>query len=53
MWGRKAVGNGLEREGREAIKGVGALRFKEAAVVEFGVDEGDLEAFGMEDFSEF
>ena len=47
--GREAVRNGLEVEGGGAGEGVGALGFEEAAVVEFGVDEGDVEALVVEE----
>lgn len=50
---REAIGDGLETEVGEARKGIGALRFEEAAVVVVGVDEGNVEASLMEEEGEF
>lgn len=47
--GRHAVGDGLEPEIGEALDGGGALGADETGVVELSVDEGDVEASGMEE----
>uniref|UniRef100_A0A1D1XXD7 Rhombotin-2 n=1 Tax=Anthurium amnicola TaxID=1678845 RepID=A0A1D1XXD7_9ARAE len=46
--GREAIGDGVEAKVREASEGRGAPRLEEAAVVVLGVDEGDVEATGVE-----
>lgn len=48
-WG-ESVGDGLEAEVWEAVEGGGAVGTEEAAVVVFGVDEGDEEAVVVEEF---
>lgn len=50
--GGQAVGDGLEAEVVEALDGVGAAGGYEAAVVVLGVDEGDVEALGVEELGQ-
>lgn len=49
---RKAVGDGGKSEVREAGEGGGAGVPHDAAVVELGVDEGDVETHGVEGLGE-
>jgi hypothetical protein len=49
---REAVRDGGEAEPREAVQRGGAAGAEEAAVVELGVDEGDVEATVVEDLGE-
>jgi len=46
----KAVGNGFESEGGEAVERVGTSGFEEAFAVELSVDKGDMKASVVEDF---
>ncbi|GAB4861241.1 hypothetical protein Ancab_036402 [Ancistrocladus abbreviatus] len=48
----EAIRDGFELERREAVERMGASRSKEAPVVEFSVDEGDMEGSGMKEFSQ-
>ena len=48
----EAIGDGLEAEGGDAAEGGRALGLEEAAVVEVGVDEGDVETSVVEEFCE-
>lgn len=48
----EAVGYGDEPEVVEAVEGVGASGSEEAVVVVVRVDEGDVEAFGVEELGE-
>ncbi|WVZ77085.1 hypothetical protein U9M48_024986, partial [Paspalum notatum var. saurae] len=45
---REAVGDGGEAEAGHAVERAGATRAEQAAVVELGVDEGDVEAAPVE-----
>uniref|UniRef100_J3LYF4 Uncharacterized protein n=1 Tax=Oryza brachyantha TaxID=4533 RepID=J3LYF4_ORYBR len=49
---RKAVGDGGEAEPREAVQRGGAPGAEEPAMVELGVDEGDVEAPAVEDLGQ-
>ncbi|KAF3631165.1 hypothetical protein FXO38_26769 [Capsicum annuum] len=50
---RESVRDGLKTKGREAIEGIGTLRFEQSPVIEFCVDEGYMKASDMEDFGHF
>lgn len=45
---RKTVGDGLESKRRKTVESGGASGVEETTVVEVCVDEGDVEAVGME-----
>jgi hypothetical protein len=46
----KAVGNGFESKGREAVERVGTSGFEKAFVVELSVNKSDMKASVVEDF---
>jgi hypothetical protein len=46
----KAVGNGFESKGGEAVEGVGTSGLEKAFMVELSVDKCDMKASEVEDF---